>query len=119
MDKLNITPTDGGLFGFLDLFGFLSVRFFGLVRVSECSVCSVDFVEKLWESLRETLWEIRGKVSTVLHKSEFYTSRGRILHNSTLCGGKFSGWFCTSFYLCKMQSFAHFPHSLLLQLLNN
>ena len=83
------------------MFGFLDVRFFKHVRVFGCSVCSVDIVEKLWESLRETLWEICGKVSTVGCVNKFYTLLDRILHKSTVCGGKFYQWFCTRSYICK------------------
>jgi len=96
------SPVIRQMFGFLNVFGFYNVRFFERVRVLQCSVCSVDFVEKLWESLRETLWEICGKVSTVVCISKFCTFWSEILHKIVVCGGKFYQWFYTRFYLCKM-----------------
>ena len=76
-------------------------------------------VEKLCISLRESLWESCGKVSTVMCVTKFYTFWSEILHRIKVGGGKFSEWFYTRFDLCKMGGFAHFPHSLLLQLLIN
>ncbi len=112
MDR--ISPVSQMVFGFLCLFGFFLVRFFVFVRVHVRSVCSVDFVEKLWENLRKTLWESRGKVSTSLQVAGFYTFLNRILHKISAGGGKFSEGFYTRSDPWKMESFAHFPHSLLL-----
>ncbi len=117
MDK--IFSNEPMLFGFWCMFGFYVVRFLVHVRVLCCSVCTVDFVEKLWENLRETLWESCGKVSTVMCVTKFYTFWSEILHRIKVGSGKFSEWFYTRFDLCKMGGFAHFPHSLLLQLLIN
>ena len=68
------------LFGFWCMFGFYVVRFLVHVRVLCCSVCTVDFVEKLWENLRKTLWINCGKSFLDLWKKWFYTTRGLVFH---------------------------------------
>ena len=50
------------LFGFLDLFGFKCSGFCGRRDIVSCSGCSVDFVEKLWESLWGKRWENEEKL---------------------------------------------------------
>lgn len=77
-----------------------------------------NIVEKMWISLGESLWEKCGKVFRKLWISELYTYLGRFLHVLNVLSGKFYKWFCTQFFLCKIVGFPHFPHSLLLQLLN-
>lgn len=65
---------------FLDLFGLVCSGFC-LQRVNTgCSGCSVDFVEKLWENLRKTLWINCGKSFLDLWKKWFYTTRGLVFH---------------------------------------
>lgn len=105
------------LFGFCGCSGFCGVRFLPHVRVAGCSVCSVDFVEKMWRSLGKTLWKLCGKSFIKLWKSEFYTIRWIIFHETKWLCGKFYHWFYTSFYLCKIATFTHFPQRLLLRLL--
>lgn len=138
-----ITPVKSDLFGFLRMFGCIDVRFLTHVRVWPCSGfarkaaaprltekqfpvtlgywpcsgCSVDFVEKLCTSLRKTLWRNCGKSFLILWKSEFCTSWWKIIHGFWGGCGRFSKWFCTRFDPCKNGSFAHFPQTLLLQLL--
>lgn len=88
-------PCKMGLFGFSNVFGFYNVRFWAFVRVAECSVCSVVFVEKMWKNMGESLWEKWGK--------HCVKARGRrVLHNLRAgftqkvenCG-KISRWFYT------------------------
>lgn len=72
-NSLCLTPVYLSLFGFLDVFGFFSVRFFGRVRVAIVRVCSVVFVDNLCKSLRKSLWVKSGKVFGFLWKSQFCT----------------------------------------------
>ncbi len=97
---------------------FCLVRVFVKIGKTLRSVCSVDFVEKMCKSLCRNLWEN-------LRKSFHKWQKMVVLHINTpnnthfdgFCG-KISRWFCTRFYICKSGGFAHFPQSLLLQLLN-
>lgn len=97
---------------------FYLVRVFAKVGKILCSVCSVDFVEKMWRSMRESLCRSLGKSFhrmvnfVVLHILEW-----DFTHFGGVCG-KFCRWFYTRFYICKSGGFAHFPQCLLLQLLN-
>ena len=85
---------------------------------SVCSVCSVDFVEKMCKSLRESLWEKPWKsFHKMTKKAVLHINNVIFARQSEICG-KISKWFCTQFYPRKNGSFTHFPHSLLLQLLN-
>lgn len=61
------------------------------------SVCSVDFVEKMWESLRISLRKSCGKVSTVFKKSELCTRIGEFLHIIMMVGESFAGGFAHRF----------------------
>ncbi len=61
------------------------------------SVCSVDFVEKMWESLRISLRKSCGKVSTVFKKSELCTRIGEFLHIIMVAGESFAGGFAHRF----------------------
>ena len=69
MDSMElVTPVNASVFGFLSLFGYFNVRVLAFVRVFDCSGCSVDFVDKMWESLPisiTTIWSFVEKV--VLH----------------------------------------------------
>jgi len=77
MDKYN---RGCGVFGFWKLFGS-SCSGFGQRRGKPCcSVCSVDFVEKLWESLWVKRWKGCGKVSTFLANGWFSTKKAVSLH---------------------------------------
>lgn len=81
MAKIDLlTDRDTNMFGFCGCSGFWSVRFLLDVRVLLRSGCSVDFVEKMWRSLRKTLWKIRGKNCLKLWKNEFSTFLWRIIH---------------------------------------
>ena len=113
------------LFGFHGMFGFscsgfvdMPVQYYDINCKSVRSVCAVDFVEKLWENLRESLWEKLGKSfhrvadSVVLHSLEW-----DFTHFVGVCG-KISLRFYTSNYLCKSGGFTQFPQGILLQLLN-
>lgn len=81
MDSMElVTPVNASVFGFLSLFGYFNVRVLAFVRVFDCSGCSVDFVEKLWENLRKTLWINCGKRFLDLWKKWFYTTRGLVFH---------------------------------------
>ncbi len=50
-------------------------------------------VEKLWKSLRESLWGKCGKVFEELWKKEISTFFGDILHNFGIIGERFTGGF--------------------------
>lgn len=107
-----------GLFGFCAMFGFVCSGFGACGDESWCSVCSVDFVEKMWRNLWGNRWEncgiccgINERVTQMVGKSgknKFYT----------YVVEKFCGWIYTWFGLCKNGGFAQFPQSLLLRLLN-
>lgn len=114
-----------GLFGFYELFGFScsgfmddSVAYYNIFHKSLCSVCTVDFVEKLWRSLRESLWTNLRKSFHKVNDWMVLHSFGRnYTHFEGFCG-KISKWFCTWFDICKNGGFAQFPQGILLQLLN-
>ncbi len=95
-----------------------SVLTIGVAGFIKTEQCGLDFVEKLWENLRESLWEKLGKSFhrmmdlVVLHILEW-----DFAHFVGNCG-KISKWFCTRFGICKSGGFAHFPQGILLQLLN-
>jgi len=110
---------------FLDLFGFVcsGLGNTGLEKCvviceRQCSGCTVDFVEKMWENLWGSRWENCGrrcgKGQIVMFLHSLCEKNKKIRSRS----GKFCGWICTWFYLCEGGGFAQFPHSLLLQLLN-
>lgn len=90
------------------LFGLNIVRFLAFVRVRPCSVCSVEIVEKLWESLCVSRWISCGKVSTVYAKSGFCTGFGDNLHMWRGGCGKFSQRFPQGFYRGKMRDLHSF-----------
>lgn len=97
MDKTTYFPGESGCVRVLSfvrfcMFGFLYTR-----NKTSRSVCSVDFVEKLWESLRISLRKTCEKVSTVFEKNEFYTFLGRILHTIMKSGESFAGGFAHRF----------------------
>ncbi len=75
-------------------------------------------VDNMCESVWGNSWETCVKVSTcggfyeLLHK---FWGKVWVIRR---IGGKFYGWICTVNYPCFYGSFAHFPQSLLLQLLN-
>ena len=106
------------LFGFCGCLGFCGVRFLPHVRVAGCSVCSVDFVEKMWRSLWGKRWENCGICCGIKRNRSVLHSFGGFCEIFRSLGGKFYGWIYTWFYLCNGGGFAQFPHSLLLQLLN-
>lgn len=93
----------------------LTIGEFGVIKSEQDSLV---FVDKLWESLRESMWEKQWKG---FHRMEFWAVlhilRTGFAHLVRICG-KISRWFCTRFDICKMGGFTHFPQSLLLQLLN-
>lgn len=77
-----------------------------------------NFVEKLWKSLRESLWENVGKsFHRVKDLVVLHILKRDFTHFVGSCG-KISKWFCTRIHTCKNGGFAHFPQSILLQLLN-
>lgn len=78
------------LFGFCKLFGNFLVRVSTCVREKLRSVCSVDFVEKLCETMRKSLWVNGGKIYTLGGFDEFYTKICENLHICGGCGGKIS-----------------------------
>ncbi len=81
-DKLRVfTPVKNWVFGFWVVFGFYNVRFLGRVRVLNCSVCSVDFVDKMWENLWVRLWENCGKVCGKVRGWVDFHRIWRVLHN--------------------------------------
>lgn len=105
-EMVDSTSVREDLFGFSIMFGFFCVRFLPRVRVHACSGCarkvaaprlteklfsvmlgylpcsgcSVDFVEKLWESMGKSLWKCRGKSFLDLWKNGFYTTRWIFFH---------------------------------------
>lgn len=85
------------LFGFFDLFGNFLVRVLTFVRETLRSVCSVDFVEKMWETMRKSLWGNGGKIYTFGGFGGFYTYFGEYLHIRGGCGGKISRRFTHGF----------------------
>lgn len=78
------------LFGFYKLFGNFLVRVLTYVRETLRSVCSVDFVEKMWETMRKSVWGNGGKIYTWSWFDEFYTKICENLHICSGCGGKIS-----------------------------
>lgn len=102
------------LFGFCGLFGFSCSGF----SETSCSVCSVDFVEKMWRSLWGSRWEKMGKSCVKVEHGRILGGFGGINEFFTGLVEKFYGWIYTWFYLCEDGGFTQFPHSLLLQLLN-
>ncbi len=99
---------------FLDLFGLVCSGFC-LQRVNTgCSGCSVDFVEKMWESLWGKRWENEEKLCGKEWIGRFLDCFCGIFKFFTSRVEKFCGWIYTCNYLCKGGGFAHFPHRLLL-----
>lgn len=83
----------------------------GFIKTEQCDL---DFVEKLWESLRESLWEKLGKsFHRMANMVVLHILAWDFTHFVGVCG-KISQWFCTRFGICKSGGFAHFPQSILL-----
>ncbi len=80
------------------MFGNFIVRFLAFVRVRLCSVCSVEIVEKMLETMWVSLGKSWGKVSTVYAKNGFCTYLGKSLHINPHGCGKFSKRFAQGFY---------------------
>lgn len=85
------------MFGFWRLFGFYCSGSRRCRIKTLCSVCSVDFVEKMWESLWENWWKVGGKVSTFLTKWWFSTRKRADLHIIQKIGESFPGGFTQEF----------------------
>ena len=93
----------------------LTVSHAGFIKTEQCGL---DFVEKLWENLRESLWENLGKsFHRMVDLVVLHILAWNFTHFVGICG-KISQGFYTRFGICKSGGFAHFPQSILLQLLN-
>lgn len=104
------------MFGFLSVFGFNNVRFLELVRVPDRSVCSVDFVDKMWRSLWESLCVRCGKNCGKVVGREFYTENSGVLHIEGDLVEKYPLRFAHNLTEVRW-GFAQFPQSLLQLLL--
>ena len=102
MDSMElVTPVNASVFGFLSLFGYFNVRVLAFVRVFDCSGCSVDFVEKMWESLWGKRWENEEKLCGKEWIGRFLDCFCGIIKFFTSRVEKFCGWIYTCNYLCK------------------
>jgi hypothetical protein len=87
----------------------------GFIKTEQCGL---DFVEKLWESLRESLWEkLRKSFHRMANMVVLHILVWDFTHFVGFCG-KISQRFYTRFGICKSGGFTHFPQGILLQLLN-
>lgn len=83
----------------------------GFIKTEQCGL---DFVEKLWESLRESLWENLGEsFHRMVDMVVLHIFAWDFTHFVGFCG-KISQRFCTRLGICKSGGFAHFPQSILL-----
>lgn len=104
------------VFGFFSMFGFvcsgsadggelhgykrcwICSGFGGNGGAEGCSVCSVDFVEKLCKSMWASLWEKRGKVFQKLWESEFCTYLRINMHSLWINVERFASGFAHGFF---------------------
>ena len=103
------TPVKNGLFGFFDVFGcvcsfgnFDLFGFWNMFGKIYCSVCSVDFVEKLCINMFESLCKKCAKILHIWWKSRFCTKTVGKIMSFGLMVEKFYDWFYTRFYRGKM-----------------
>lgn len=70
----------------------------------------LEVVEKLWKSLRETLWGSCGKVSTFCWYNKFYTEIRQTIHNSIQTVGSFTVGFTHKIIPVKSQFYTVSTH---------
>jgi len=94
---------------FLSMFGFICSGFQNawlekcvVIYERQCSGCTVDFVEKLWENLWGSRWENGGKKCGKKQDAVILCDLCGIYDFFRSCGGKICRGICTWFYLCKI-----------------